>query len=311
MNRRNVQLLKCANDRALVIPYLNKIIQELKEDHWVRNNDVLAQQPFRGKYDEGAVRRAANIMLALKYPKEGNAFVNKIAYKLIESYARKGELYSVNLREHLLAVLCLSNPVCIRALKVSARQVLEDDVAVALVREMIHDCLEKKIDFDSERNTNENDAYYDAAYVRSGCPVSNNVCWSTGVPLFGIACNAVQNAALNGKQVIGGRAFLGRTWRTSERRVAVKFWVPVDMQYVALVVIPSDDVFFGLSNQSMFFDEVVVLRYSRSAVDGCWDADPMIYPLVTEYYNPAADRHFRQRSEPTEPNLSHVRVLES
>lgn len=59
-------MLICDADYALVIPYLTMIILKLNDHRRVRDHDVEAMQPFPGIYYGAAVRRAANILLALK-----------------------------------------------------------------------------------------------------------------------------------------------------------------------------------------------------------------------------------------------------
>lgn len=231
---------------------------------------LLPSNPFSESNDEGAVRRAANIMLALKHPKEGNSFVSDTVYDLIVAYAKRGELYSEKLRDHLLSVLWLEHRVCIRALTVSARQVFDDDgvMVAALVRELIHDCLEMKSDFDAKRNADEDDAYYEAVYLRSGFSVSNNVRWGVGVPLMGIECSATENARMIWDQVFrvkGGRATLSQTWRYSMQSFVVNFWVPLEMRKVAFVGLLGDKN-LDRNNRSIFLDEVFVVRYSPSLV---------------------------------------------
>lgn len=93
-NWRKVQLLRCGEDDALVLPYLNKIILQLNDDRWIRDHDAEALQPCRGEYDEGPVRRVANVMLAFDYPEYGDPLFNDSAYRILYQIARKGDLYS-------------------------------------------------------------------------------------------------------------------------------------------------------------------------------------------------------------------------
>lgn len=37
LNRRQVQLIECGKDRALVFSYLNKIVQQLVDKNWLRD----------------------------------------------------------------------------------------------------------------------------------------------------------------------------------------------------------------------------------------------------------------------------------
>lgn len=72
---RQVRLLKCGQDQALMIPYFTKIVLNLSDHQWVLASDVTAQ------------------------------------------YTRKGELCSMDLRNHLLSLIKIKARVCIRALE--------------------------------------------------------------------------------------------------------------------------------------------------------------------------------------------------
>lgn len=99
-----MQLLRCGEDNALVLPYLNKIIMQLRDYRWIRDHDVEAHQPCLGDYNEGSIRRAANVLLAFDYAKKGAPTVNDTVFCMLYQHARKGELYSKDLRNQLLSV---------------------------------------------------------------------------------------------------------------------------------------------------------------------------------------------------------------
>lgn len=79
LNRRQVQMIECGKDLALVLPYLNKIVLQLIDTNWLRDYGVKVLQPCKGMYGEGAVRRAANVLLAFEYLEEGEPVVNEVA----------------------------------------------------------------------------------------------------------------------------------------------------------------------------------------------------------------------------------------
>lgn len=116
-------MFHCGKDRALVIPYLNKIVLHLRDGNWIRAHDVKGLQPFKEDYNCGAVRREANILLAVEYPKAVHPVVNELTRLLVQEYAEKGELYSHQLRRHLLSVMFLRDRVDIDKLVLSAHQV--------------------------------------------------------------------------------------------------------------------------------------------------------------------------------------------
>ena len=131
------------------------------------------------------------------------------ALQILKEYAHKGELYSKELREHILSVMKVKERVCIRALTTSARAVFgQDKLTVAgFVREMVHDRLLMKSEMGIERVPDENDVYYDAVYLRRNYPVSNNILWEPGVPIRGILLRKVlPGASINGLGIIRGEA---------------------------------------------------------------------------------------------------------
>lgn len=58
-------------------------------------------QPFWYSESNGEVRRVANILLALEYPQDGDSHVNDVDLRLVKKYARRGKLYSMELRNHI------------------------------------------------------------------------------------------------------------------------------------------------------------------------------------------------------------------
>lgn len=202
ITRRNVRLLRSGQDIALVIPYLSKIILQLNDDRWVRDHDVEALQPCRGEYNEGTVRRAETVLLGFDYPETGQPTINESAYRLLNQYARKGEVSSEELWEAVLSVKKISHRVNIQALLTCAREVFGNDenMTNALTREMAHDILVTKSDFEDKQSENtmysssfnreaqahRNDAYYGTFYKQVGIDGRNNVLWISGVPLLGL-----------------------------------------------------------------------------------------------------------------------------
>lgn len=154
LNRRHVQLIECGRDRALVIPYLNKILLELTGQNWIRAFDVQEIQPCRGIHDAGPARRAANGLLALEYPEEGEPKVNETALTLIREYAAKCELYSQGCREHLMSVMTIKARVDVFGLATTARAVFENNqiMVATLLRETIHDRVMMKSHFQPRTN---------------------------------------------------------------------------------------------------------------------------------------------------------------
>lgn len=102
-------------------------------------------QPFVAACDEGALRRAANVLLALQFKiSELGIFemiFNESAFEKLQDYAQKGEIHSTRLRNNLLSMVFLTERVCIRALTTFAREVFRDDktLIACLLRELIHD----------------------------------------------------------------------------------------------------------------------------------------------------------------------------
>lgn len=131
LNRRKVCLHQCGKDRVLVIPYLSKIVFHIRYGNSVRYHDMKTLQPFKGYYNYGAVRRAANILPGMYYPKAGHPVVNETAVHLIREYAEKTVLFSHRLRKHLLSVMFLRDRVDIDKLSISAHEVFEHDEVMA------------------------------------------------------------------------------------------------------------------------------------------------------------------------------------
>lgn len=109
---------------------------------------MCALQPFVASCDEGAIRRAANVLLALEYRRSEKSItfetvVNERDFEKLKLYSEKGELHSTALRDDLLSTLFISERACIRALTTIGREVFgEDKIFVAsLVRELVHDRL--------------------------------------------------------------------------------------------------------------------------------------------------------------------------
>lgn len=180
VTNRHVRLLKCGSDTALIIPYLNNLLIRLDGDRWIRDADVPTLQPFHYFNGFSEVRRAVNILLAVEYPGEGDSL------RLLKSYAQKGELYSMKLRDQILSAIKLKNRVSVRGLKVTCDDVFgEFDT---LVREMIQNRQMMKSEISSERIPDESDVSYDAFYLGMSYRVRNNIDWETGVPMTGVAC---------------------------------------------------------------------------------------------------------------------------
>lgn len=166
----------------MVIPYLNKVLLCLSEPHWIQDHDVPVHQPFSGQFNEGAVRRAANVLMAIEQGADRDVVVNHAAHRLIKQAAKKGLLYSKELREDLLSTVIVKERMQVRVLEKIARDIFGKDLRMvaALTRELIHDRLLLIGDFTPGLVSGEFDAYYDVTY-RGKFPVCS------GVPLIGIS----------------------------------------------------------------------------------------------------------------------------
>lgn len=127
LTKRHVRMLKCGNDCALVILYLNKILLRLDNENGVRDADVPNLQPFYLRRGFSDIRRAANILLAMEYPEDCYSYVNSVALRLLKKYARVGELYSFKLRDHILSSVKPRHRANIHALRVTAQDVFGND----------------------------------------------------------------------------------------------------------------------------------------------------------------------------------------
>lgn len=199
LTRRSVRLLQCGEDRALVLPYLNTIILELKRAQWANDFDLDAMQPIPVsglgfKNAGGVVRRTANILLAIDFKMENNAeFVNANKYRMLLRGAREGKLFTKEMRNELIQGSKVKHRLAIRKLKSIASKVFPEEpmMAAALVREMVHDRMLMPSVLPKHRVELEYDAYFDLFYRKFGICIGNNVCWDTGVPLGGIRLKRV------------------------------------------------------------------------------------------------------------------------
>eukprot|EP00171_Calliarthron_tuberculosum_P003023 IDg3023t1 len=192
---RNVRLIECGEngDRALVLPYLNTIILQLRSMTWAEDFDLKSQQPVsvydrNSQHSGGAVRRVANILLVLDFNETSMPSVNSDKLRVLTTAAKAGQVFTKDLRNKLIQMSHIEHRVSIDALKLYARNVFPSETALAgaLVREMAHDRLKMHTEIEKTRFPQEFDAYFDLFYWRYGKCSGNTVRWGSGVPLSGM-----------------------------------------------------------------------------------------------------------------------------
>ena len=194
--------------------------------------------------------------------------MSTIAYRLLYQHAEKGELYSMQLRSNLLAAKKIEHRVDIRALAGRAAEVFGKDkvMACALTREMVHDILVTKSDFDENGFAGQEmcsknvhvtlkSAYFDMFYVRGGISSRNNVDWVSGVPFPGLSADYTMSRAgeLDGEEMHGVAVCRGLN------RKKVVFWIPARDRTDA-----DDEVATAYIEDREDVDATVIVPYSGS-----------------------------------------------